>query len=169
MLYLLWSLCLHLLFHHWLLHSVSHAHRHTLILPLHHHLLLLHHHIWIVHLGSKSHLCHLVVHHIHSLRHLLLLVHHHLLTGWHSHHVSLGWETALTLSHELMWLLHLELLLRKSSTLHWVASLVHHHGLLHLLLLLLAAIVDGASSERLIKTVWVEFVLLKICHSILQF
>lgn len=107
-----------------------------LLLPTHHHhllLLLVHHHIciWIIHLGSETHVGHLIVHIIDSLRQLLL--HHLLLARWDAHH-------ALTIVHELL-LLHLVGLIRINvrHSLVWVETTLHlhaAHALHHHLLLL---------------------------------
>lgn len=143
--------------HHWMslilwwssmLLRTSHT-IHLLLLLLNHHLL------WV-----DCHISHLIIHHVHVLAHRLLL--HHLLTWRHSHHLRR--KTGLTpLVHLLLLLLHLKswiTVLLWRVTLHsWRHLPLIHHHLLHLLLV---GVLSSVITERLIETIWVEFVILEI-------
>jgi len=150
---------LHLLRRSMLVKSTTHRHSsHLLLLKAliwHTHHLLLIHHVRIIHLGTETHVAHLIIDHLD-----LLLVHHLLLTGGHAHLLRrelLLRETALI---HILLLIHL--LLRILELLRWVASL--HHHLLLLGIHVLLEIVLLLAVERVIETVWIKSVLVEITH-----
>ena len=117
------------------------------------HRMLLHHHVRVAHLRSKSHMSHLLVHHVDSLRHLLLL-HHELLTRWA--HIWLSLKH-LTLAHHKLLLLHLIVLIILHLLWCAIVHLTLHAHMLHVVLLLIL-ILHLLRAVLLLLLIWIEWI-----------